>query len=241
MANNFQESPKTTLNDFTSQVKKEGLAVVNRYAVVLPNYEGSDMSRMLLMYCSAAQLPGLNNSTTPARTFGEYREMPYERLFEAVNLEFYIDRPMKIKTYWDNWMGEVISPVTRKFNYYKNYTKDVTIFVLDKKDKNVYGCTLYEAYPKTINPIALTAEGKDVMKIAVTLQFRYWRGAQYAKDKLPEGVSDIPPQPDAEPRVIDRIEEDTPENVVRDGQGNPVTYSRGYVTYGGNNRRRGRR
>ena len=73
MANNFQESPKTTLNDFTSQVKKEGLAVVNRYAVVLPNYEGSDMSRMLLMYCSAAQLPGLNNSTTPARTFGEYR------------------------------------------------------------------------------------------------------------------------------------------------------------------------
>ena len=107
--------------------------------------------------------------------------------------------------------------------------------------RQVYGCTLYEAYPKTINPIALTAEGKDVMKIAVTLQFRYWRGAQYAKDKLPEGVSDIPPQPDAEPRVIDRIEEDTPENVVRDGQGNPVTYSRGYVTYGGNNRRRGRR
>ena len=35
MADNFNESPKTTLNDFTSQIKKEGLAIVNRYAVVL--------------------------------------------------------------------------------------------------------------------------------------------------------------------------------------------------------------
>ena len=238
MANNFNEAPKTTLNDFTSQIKKEGMAVVNRYAVVLPNFVGSDMSRMLLMYCSAAQLPGLNNSTTPARTFGEYREMPYERLFEAVNLEFYMDRPMKIKTYWDNWIGEVIDPVTRKFNYYKNYTKDVTIFVLDKQDKNVYGCTLYEAYPKTINPIALTAEGKEVMKIGVTLQFRYWRGAQYSKEKLPKGVSDIPEQPTS-PKQIDRIEEEVPANVVTDKKGNPVTYSGGYVTYGGPNARGG--
>ena len=235
MADNLNEAPKTTLNDFTSQIKKEGLAIVNRYAVVLPNFEGSDMSRLLLMYCSAAQLPGLNNSTTPARTFGEYREMPYERLFEAVNLEFYVDRPMKIKTYFDNWIAQVIDPVTRKFNYYKNYTKDVSIFVLDKQDKNIYGCTLYEAYPKTINPIALTAEGKEVMKIAVSLQFRYWRGAQYAKQQLPAGVGDPPTGIPPEPRVIDRIEEDIPENVVRDGKGNPVTYSGGYVTYGGNN------
>ena len=244
MASNLNEAPKTTLNDFTSQVKKEGLAIVNRYAVVLPNMEGSDMSRMLLMYCSATQLPGLNNSTTPARTFGEYREMPYERLFEAVNMEFYVDRPMKVKTYWDNWMGQVIDPVTRKFNYYKNYTKDITIFVLDRQDKNIYGCTLYEAFPKTINPIALSAEGKDAMKIGVTLQFRYWRGAQYAKSKLPADVGDPPTGSTgvAEPKIIDRIEEDIPANVVTDGKGNPVTYSGGYVTYGGNNssRRRGR-
>ena len=237
MANNFQESPKTTLNDFTSQIKKEGMAIVNRYSVLLPNMEGSDMSRMLLMYCSSAQLPGLNNSTTPARTFGEYREMPYERLFEAVNLEFYVDRPMKIKTYWDNWMGRVIDPVTRKFNYYKDYTKDVTIFVIEKQDKNIYGFTLYEAYPKTINPIALTADGKEVMKIGVTLQFRYWRGAQYAKQKLPPEVSDVPEQP-TEVREVDRIEEDIPQNVVTDGKGNPVTYSGGYVTYGGNGSRK---
>ena len=126
MADNFNEAPKTTLNDFTSQIKKEGLAIVNRYAVVLPNMGGSDMSRLLLMYCSAAQLPGINNSTTPARTFGEYREMPYERLFEAVQLEFYVDRPMKVKTYWDNGRTGYRS-VTRKLNYYKNYTKETIL------------------------------------------------------------------------------------------------------------------
>ena len=130
------------------------------------------------------------------------------------------------------------------FNYYKNYTKDITIFVLDKQDKNIYGCTLYEAFPKTINPIALSAEGKDAMKIGVTLQFRYWRGAQYAKSKLPADVGDPPTGSTgvAEPKIIDRIEEDIPANVVTDGKGNPVTYSGGYVTYGGNNssRRRGR-
>ena len=48
MADNLNEAPKTTLNDFTSQIKKEGLAIVNRYAVVLPNFEGSDMSLSLI-------------------------------------------------------------------------------------------------------------------------------------------------------------------------------------------------
>ena len=75
------------------------------------------------------------------------------------------------------------------------------------------------------------------MKIGVTLQFRYWRGAQYAKQKLPPEVSDVPEQP-TEVREVDRIEEDIPQNVVTDGKGNPVTYSGGYVTYGGNGSRK---
>ena len=42
----------------------------------------------ILLHSESIVLPGINVSTTQAKTFGEFREMPYERTFEPVQMTF---------------------------------------------------------------------------------------------------------------------------------------------------------
>ena len=171
----------TQLDNFIAQVKVGGLARTNRYSVILtPPADLSlaggngNSSQFLLLFCDQAQVPGLNISTTQNRTFGEFREVPYEKLFGDVQLSFYVDNGMTVKNLFDEWMGLIQNPYTRNFNYYRNYITDMTINIEDVEDRKRYEVKLFECYPKTISPIQMDYAAKDVMKIQVTMQYKYW-------------------------------------------------------------------
>lgn len=117
-------------------------------------------------------------STTQARTFGEYREMPYEKLYDTVNLTFLNDTDMKVKTFWESWIGNIQDPVTRQFKYYNEYTSTVDIFVYDVNNNTKYQVTLYEAYPKTVSASELNQGSREVLKTTVTMQYRYYRSSE---------------------------------------------------------------
>lgn len=173
----------TQLDKFIAQVKVGGIARTNRYSVILtppsslPNIGGNDGTQYILLFCDQVQVPGLNISTTQNRTFGEFREVPYEKLFGDVNLSFYVDNGMTVKRLFDDWMGLIQNPYTRTFNYYKNYITDMTINIEDVEDRKRYEVKLFECYPKTISPIQMDYAAKDVMKLQVTMQYKYWRSS----------------------------------------------------------------
>lgn len=195
----------TQLNDFISQVKTSGLARNNRYSVIitpplglqLPQTKTMDLQSMLL-FCDQIQVPGLNISTTQNRTFGEFREVPYEKLFGDVNISFYVDSGMYVKEFFDKWTQIIQNPYTRTFNYYKNYTTNMTINIEDVEDRKRYTVALYECYPKTISPLQMDYSSKDVMKFQVTMQYKYWLSSSrevtsnYRETIAPKG-SDINP------------------------------------------------
>lgn len=167
------------LNEFISQVKNVGLSRSNRYSVIMTPPPAAKVAefgdlRQLLLFCDQVQLPGINLSTTQNRTFGEFREVPYEKLYGDVNMSFYIDTSLYVKSYFDNWMGAIQDPVTRKFEYYRNYITDINIDVEDLNDEVRYSVTLFECYPKTISAIQMDYSNKDVMKLSVTMQYKYW-------------------------------------------------------------------
>ena len=168
----------STLNEFIASVKESGLMRTNRFLVEF-NLMGD--SRLIQLYCDAVNLPGLTLSTQQARTFGEFREMPYERLFENVNFTFYVDNDMSVKLMFDNWMKSIINPVTRAINYYDNYTTDITVYVLDTEDNSKYYVKLYECYPKSIAAIQMDHSAKDVMKLNVSMNYRYWTSGSSAE------------------------------------------------------------
>lgn len=164
------------LSSFISEIKKTGLSRNNRYKVTMsPPYSvSSDSLQTILLYCDQAQLPGLSYSTTQNRSFGEFREVPYEKLFDNCQLSFMVDTKLSVKSFFDNWLGSIQSPVSRKFNYYKDYTTDMQIEVQDLMDMTRYNLTLYECYPKSVSSVQLDYSSKDIMKINVTMQYKHW-------------------------------------------------------------------
>ena len=161
--------------DFIAEIKQLGLARTNRFTVQLtpPNSNPANV-RKTLLFCEKASLPGVNFATTQNRTFGELREIPYEKLFDTCQLTFHVDRHMTVKKIFDEWMMYIQNPVNRSFQWYKNYITDLKIQIQDLEDKVTYEVCMYEAYPKSMSSVSLDAEGKDTMRLDVTFQYKYW-------------------------------------------------------------------
>jgi hypothetical protein len=173
------------IEEFIANVKGRGLARTNRYEVRIDNFPATSTTQSLVtLFCDAVNLPGMNLATTPYRFYGEAYEFPYERAFDAVTLSFYMDSGMTIKAGFDRWMSQIVNPQTREINYYNIYTRDVEIKLVNVDESQPYGVILREAYPKTISSMNLDAAGRDVLKLQVTLQYRYWEPSSVAAQAL---------------------------------------------------------
>lgn len=169
------------LNDFISEIKKDGLARSNRFNVVIGKPTGMNGNanaalRLLTLYCDQTSLPGISFGSQPVRTFGENREVAYERNFEQISLTFYVDRNLEVVSFFENWANLIVDPTTRSMGYYNNYISSINIYVQDVSEKTVHQITLEEAYPKTISPITLDYGSKDVMKLQVSFAYKYHKG-----------------------------------------------------------------
>ena len=165
----------------------------SRFAVTMqpPRSLGNSVKdlRKILLYCDSVNLPGITLETTLAKTFGEYREMPFNKLFDNINMSFYVDNSMNVKRMFDSWMGAIQNPMTRNFNYYKDYTTDITIDVFDVADKSRYEVVLYQCYPKALNPVTMDYAGKDVMKMTVSMNYKYWVSSSVYVNTKPTTVT----------------------------------------------------
>jgi hypothetical protein len=180
-----------SLQNFITEVKTNGLAKANRFTVSfgLPRAVVTSTPRDVQqahLLCDGVQLPGLNYSTIQNRTFGEFREVPYERLYDPVTFSFYVDKQFKVKHLFDQWMGSIQNPTARTFNYYENYVVDIYVTALDELNQPRYQIKLAEAYPKTISSISMDQSSKDIIKLQVTMQYKYWRHYMF----VPGGVNE---------------------------------------------------
>lgn len=173
---NKDSSSRKPIQEFISQVKSGGLARTNRYAVIFTPPTGVSPASLqkVMLFCDQVQLPGCNFSTVQNRAFGEFREVPYERLYDNITMSFYVDAEMKVKGLFDNWQNVISNPLTRTYNYYNRYITNMTIEVQDLNDKTRYEVTLWECYPKSIGSIQLDYNNKDVMKLSVGMQYKFW-------------------------------------------------------------------
>lgn len=164
------------INRFIAEIKGGALARTNRFAVLFTPPAGvnpADLQKVLL-FCDQVQLPGANYSTVQNRTYGEFRETPYEKIYDNISMSFYVDNDMKVKALFDDWMNVISNPVTRTYNYYNKYITNMVIEVQDLNDNTRYEVTLWECYPKGISSIQMDYASKDVMKLQVNMQYKYW-------------------------------------------------------------------
>lgn len=170
----------TKLNEFIASVRS-GVAKNTHFEVELAlpaalanNEPLKSNMRKIILFCDQTQIPGVSFGTNQIRSYGEFREVPYEKLYEQVQLSFYVDVDMHVKALFDRWSELIQSPVTRDFSYYNNYTTDqIRIVVHDSMENSKYMCVLNKAYPKAIAPIQLDYASKDVMKLQVTFAYEF--------------------------------------------------------------------
>lgn len=166
----------STLSQFIGEVRTKGLARQNRFTLDISIPFGLNNTynelQLVHLFCEQAVLPGIALSTQPVRTFGENREVVYDRNFENIALTFLVDSNMLVKKLFDDWMNIIVDPFTRLNGYYENYATQMNIIVQNIANNDMYECVLFEAYPKSIQAITLDNNSKDVMKLNVTFAYK---------------------------------------------------------------------
>lgn len=167
----------SNLNEFIATIKTGGLARANRFSVVIPfpSARGGEPRKVLIL-CDSATMPGVTMATAQQRIWGEVREMPYEAIYDTVTFSFYVDTNLGVKNLFEEWFQLIRNPTSRAFNYYNSYITDVQIMVhpINDNETAVHTVTLYEAYPKILQPVTLDYSSKDVMKYSVSMNYKWY-------------------------------------------------------------------
>ena len=177
------------LNEFISKVKSTGLAKTNRYRVTIatPTLMTGFMNsgRLITLFCESTSLPGQVIATTEQRIMGETREFPYSKFYDNITLSFYIDNNFEVKGFFDNWLNSVSNTQNKITSYYKDYIAPTVLIEVLPMDSEVstYSITLHEAYPKGISPIQLSADSRDIARIGVSLNYKYYTTSHVASTK----------------------------------------------------------
>ena len=94
-----------SISEFQAKVADKGLARQNRFQVIIPN---SGDLELFTLYCQAASLPGASVQVKKQNLFGPAYIRPANINYgEQLTLSFLIDREMKIKKGFDDWVHQI--------------------------------------------------------------------------------------------------------------------------------------
>jgi len=170
-----------SLDNFITQIKTKGLARVNRFEVFInpPNaigYSTNDASEVSLL-CEISNLPPINLSVKPFKIFGPSYQRPITSEYggDGISMTFHVDREMKVKRFFDDWIESVVRKNDFTVNYQFDYVSDLRIRQLDEANNVTYEIKLIEAFPRSITLMDLnhSAQGQT-HRLNVIFAYRYW-------------------------------------------------------------------
>ena len=182
------------LNDIIAGFRSnEGYAHPNRYEVLIlgpgnarggggldnayRNTPRQSNSRNISLRCESVNLPGRNLATSPdSNIYGPVRDIVEGVTYaEDITCAFQSSSGLEERVFFENWQRQAFNEKTWNLGYYNDYVGALEIYLLDKEDQRRYGLKIWEAFPKTINPIALSyATNNEIIKTEVLFSWRYW-------------------------------------------------------------------
>src|SRR5210317_173085 len=143
---------------------------------------GQEIARNVGMMCDSVSMPSRNVASEAHQIYGTKREMPYAYTFPGtIDASFYGDKFLRQRAFFETWQKLIFNINTHNLNYYDEYTSEIDIYQLGQsttgadRDRITYGVRLYEVYPKTIGSIEYSYGADDIVKVPITLAYRYWR------------------------------------------------------------------
>ena len=181
------------LNDVLAGFRdNNGFAQPNRYEIIIIppakiggggnenifiNQERQSDLRKISLRASTVTLPGRNLSTAQeSNVYGPDREIVEGVTYaDDKSMSFQASSGLDERVYFENWQRQAFNEKTWNIGYYKDYTGEIEIYVLDKQDQKRYGIKLWEVFPKTIGATELSYGSIDeIILLPVSFTFRYW-------------------------------------------------------------------
>jgi len=166
--------------DFVSAFRSSlGYALPSRYEVIITSPVVSDAfaARKVSMRCENIELPGRSLNTSPdSNMYGIAPEIVDGITFGGtVAMSFQASTDLEERVFFETWQEMAWDKHTWNVKYYKDYIKEIEIYVLDINNERRYGIRLMECFPKEIGPSSLTYDAaSEIIKIPVTMQYKYW-------------------------------------------------------------------
>ena len=165
------------INNFLSEFHSDnGYALPSRYEVIIAS-PGAGDARKVSMRCESLDLPGRAlNTSVDSNMYGIAPEIVDGITFGGtLAMTFQASSDLEEKVFFESWQEEAWDRGTWNVKYYRDYIRDIDIYVLDVQDVRRYGLRLRECFPKEIGPASLDAgPAGDIIKIPVTMQYKYW-------------------------------------------------------------------
>ena len=178
LANFVESTAFGVINNFLSEFHGDnGYALPSRYEVIITS-PGEGDARKVSMNCESIELPGRAvTKETNISQYGIQSEQVKGMSFAgAVAMSFYASSDLSERVFFEKWQEEMWDVGRWEVGYYKDYIKDVDIYVLDQQNTRRFGIRLFEAYPEAIGPSSLSyATASDVLRIPITMNYRYWQ------------------------------------------------------------------
>ena len=177
LANFVESTAFGVLNNFLSEFRSDnGYALPSRYDVIITS-PGEGDARKVSMRCESLELPGRAlNTSTDSNMYGIAPEIVDGITFGGtLAMTFQASSDLEERVFFESWQETAWDKGTWNAKYYKDYIKEMEIYVLDVKNTRRYGIRLMECYPKEIGPSSFDAgPASDIVKIPVTMQYKYW-------------------------------------------------------------------
>lgn len=164
------------INAFKSIIaKRGGLSKANRFDVLInlpPSIASDDRGRDLSLLCESAQLPGKQITTIEWSLYGHNIKVPTNFIQEDATLVFNITNDYYAKKIFDSWQNKVISNESYLLSYDSDFKVDILIRQLDETDKIVYTTQLLNAYPISVQSVALdNSADSQTQKLSVVFAY----------------------------------------------------------------------
>lgn len=157
------------------------------------------------MYCNEASLPGNSFATTEMTTDfpGVSQKFPYRKIYNDLQLTFYVDSSYNVIKFFEDWMSYIASPngvgkaineefgyASFRFNYPDNYKCNIFVakFNKDESIKNKIAYRFVNAFPIDITSMPVSYETSDILRC--TVSFAYDR---YIFDKTGKLIASVTP------------------------------------------------
>ena len=197
--------------------KRQGLATANRFVTIftpptqsLLNLNPLDIvgrlanntfnaksliadPRDIAFLCESTQIPGRSINTLDFQAQKETLKIPNGFIDDDVTMTFLLTNDFYMKDMMEGWMSSIVDTERYLVGYKSNYQTDVIIQQLNKKDRNVYGIKLINAYPIAMASIALDNQSENVVqKLEVTFAYDRYVPENFIESSVSGFISAIP-------------------------------------------------